>query len=62
MKNNFLNLFTLITYLIGFVLIILSNIYKNIYLAKVAMGFYVLFGLILIFAFWLKKIIYSSNE
>ncbi|KXB68351.1 hypothetical protein [Peptoniphilus sp. DNF00840] len=55
MKNNFLNLFTLITYLIGFVLIILSNIYKNIYLAKVAMGFYVLFGLILIFAFWLKK-------
>lgn len=55
MNNKFLKLFILIIYLIGFILIILSNIYKNINLAKIAMGLYILFGLIIILSFILRK-------
>ncbi|WBW49559.1 hypothetical protein O6R05_06065 [Peptoniphilus equinus] len=54
MNNKFLKLAILTIYLIGFILIILSNIYKNIGLAKVSMGFYILFGLIIVFSFFKK--------
>lgn len=55
MNNKFLKLAALTIYLIGFIFIILSNIYKNINLAKVAMGFYILFGLIIIFSSFFSK-------
>lgn len=53
--NKFLKLFILIIYLIGLILIILSNVYKDINLAKIAMGLYILFGLTVILQFFLRK-------
>lgn len=53
--NKFLKLFILIIYLIGLILIILSNVYKDINLAKIVMGLYILFGLTVILQFFLRK-------
>ncbi|MGO1580475.1 MAG: hypothetical protein ACTHWZ_03560 [Peptoniphilaceae bacterium] len=55
MNNKFLKLFILIIYLIGFIFSVLANIYKSHNLAEVSMWLYILFGLIIILSFILKK-------
>lgn len=55
MNNKILKLLIIIMYLVGFILIILSNINKNIYLAKIAMGIYILYGLV-VFSLFIKKL------